>query len=235
MRVVVMEHEQAVRFDRGRLAGVLGPGRHRVRRRRHRVEVFDLRSRIQTVPGQEILTADGASVRLTLAATTRIVDPVAMLRATQSAVEEIHLALQIAVRDAVAELDLAATVAARATLGPRIAEVVAPQAAGFGVELVAVAVKDVMLPAELRRAFADVVTARQQGLAALERARGETAALRSLANAARLAESTPGLMQLRTLQVAETARTTLVLGPGGAVVATATEVPPPQSPLQAPA
>ncbi|MCA1706792.1 MAG: hypothetical protein LC808_27445 [Actinobacteria bacterium] len=42
--------------------------------------------------------------------------------------------------------------------------------------------------------------ARAEGLAALERARGETAALRNLANAARLCADNPALLQLRLLQ-----------------------------------
>jgi len=59
----------------------------------------------------------------------------------------------------------------------------------------------------------------EQGLAALEKARGETAALRNLANAARLVEDNPALMQLRLLQsLGETSGNTVVLGmsaPGG--------------------
>jgi len=57
------------------------------------------------------------------------------------------------------------------------------------------------------------VKARQEGLAALERARGETAALRSLANAAHLIERNPALMQLRLLQaVGQNSGNTVVLG-----------------------
>jgi len=57
------------------------------------------------------------------------------------------------------------------------------------------------------------VRARREGLAALERARGETAALRNLANAARMIEQNPHLLQLRTLQVMEhTMGNTYVLG-----------------------
>jgi regulator of protease activity HflC (stomatin/prohibitin superfamily) len=43
-----------------------------------------------------------------------------------------------------------------------------------------------MFPADLKRAFAETLKAKQEGQAALERARGETAALRNLANAAGL-------------------------------------------------
>ncbi len=47
------------------------------------------------------------------------------------------------------------------------------------------------------------MNARKEGLAALERARGETAALRNLANGAKVLENNPHLMQLRLLQVLE--------------------------------
>jgi hypothetical protein len=45
-----------------------------------------------------------------------------------------------------------------------------------------------------------LIRARQEGLAALERARGEQAALRSLANAAKMLDGNPALMNLRILQ-----------------------------------
>ena len=48
--------------------------------------------------------------------------------------------------------------------------------------------------------LADFLTETNEGLAALERARGEQAALRSLANAARLMRGNPELQALRTLQ-----------------------------------
>ena len=59
-----------------------------------------------------------------------------------------------------------------------------------------------MLPAEIRRAVTEVLLARERGRADLERARSEAAALRSLANTARLLEEHPGLLHLRTLQAA---------------------------------
>ena len=46
-------------------------------------------------------------------------------------------------------------------------------------------------------------TALKEGLAALERARGESAALRNLANAARLFDDNPNLRQLRLFQILE--------------------------------
>ena len=70
-----------------------------------------------------------------------------------------------------------------------------------------------MFPGQLKEIFAQVVKARKEGLAALERARGETAALRNLANAAKMAEKSPALMQLRLIQaVGESSGNSVVLG-----------------------
>ena len=80
-------------------------------------------------------------------------------------------------------------------------------------ELQGADVKDLTLPGELKQIFTQVVRARQEGLAALEKARGETAALRNLANAAHMIERNPHLMQVRLLQVlGQQPGTTVVLG-----------------------
>src|SRR5205085_8276047 len=90
-----------------------------------------------------------------------------------------------------------------------------------GLSVLALEIKDAMLPNDLKRAFSEVLKAKQEGQAALERARGESAALRSLANAARVLEGNPALMNLRLMQslsAAQGAGNTLVVGvPGGFV------------------
>jgi hypothetical protein len=61
-------------------------------------------------------------------------------------------------------------------------------------------VKDVILPPELRSAYAELVTSRTRGQAQLEAARAETAALRSLANGAKLLDEHPALARVRLVQ-----------------------------------
>ena len=88
----------------------------------------------------------------------------------------------------------------RVAIGAQLRELIAPQAEAVGVQVHAVEVRDVMLPGELRKAFSEVLKAKQEGQAALERARGESAALRNLVNAARLIDNQPALATLRFLQ-----------------------------------
>ena len=104
--------------------------------------------------------------------------------------------------------------------GAQLLARVQPEAGKIGINILAVEVKDVMFPADLKRAFSEVLKAKQEGQAALERARGESAALRNLANAARVLEGNPALMNLRLMQsllAAQNAGHTLVLGMPGFV------------------
>ncbi len=85
--------------------------------------------------------------------------------------------------------------------------------ADLGIRVSSVRARDLMLPGELRKAALETVLAKERGRADLERARAEAAALRSLANTARLLEENPSLLRLRTLQVAATPGTQVVLDP----------------------
>lgn len=80
-----------------------------------------------------------------------------------------------------------------------IAETLRAIAAEMGLEVRSAAVKDLMVSGSLKEAFSKVARAKQKGLAALEKARGESTALRHLANAAKMMEKNPQLYQLRAL------------------------------------
>lgn len=210
-RITLMEWERGVRFDHGRLAGVAGPGRHRYRRRRTSFITVDLRPHVVVVAGQELLTADGISVKLSLVLRWHVTDPAMFIQSADVAGQAVYVEAQLALRGAVGGVDVDALLAGRDALGDEVLAAAAPACAAYGVELLGVGVRDVMFPGELKRVFAQVLTARQEGLAALERARGEVASLRALANAARMLRDQPELLQLRTLQAAAGAGATVVV------------------------
>ena len=214
MRIVVPEWERVLRYVDGRFVEVLGPGVHRRRRWRSRGVRVDLRARLVAVAGQEVLTADGVSVKLSLLARCRVADPRRSHEAAERPDDFVYAALQLAAREAVAARTLDEVLAARAELGAELATAAADMVGEVGYVLDGVAVRDLMVPTELRRAAAEVATARAQGLAALERARSEVAATRALANAAKLVAGNPALLQLRTLQAVEAGGATVVLTTG---------------------
>ena len=198
-RHVVRQWERGLLFRHGSLVATLGAGAHRRWRSGYTMRRVDLRPWVATVPTQEVPTADGVTAKVTVAGPVTVVDPVAFVVATQDAHAALYLAVQVALRELVASVAVDELVASRAELGDRLTAAVRGLDA-IGVALTRLEIKDIVLPGDLKRAQADVLVARAQGLAALERARGETAALRNLANAARLAADNPVLVQLRLLQ-----------------------------------
>lgn len=216
MRIVVQEWERVLLYRDGRFTEVLGPGRHRRPRwRRTRVRVV-VRPRLLVVPGQEVLTADGLSVKVSLTVACRTADARRWHEAVEDADGFVYAALQVALREAVAVRTLDELLTARDTVPDDVRARVEAAAGAVGVVVESLALRDVMVPAELRRAAAEVAAARAQGQAALERARGEVAATRALANAARMVADQPALLQLRTLQAVEAGGATVHLSVGPA-------------------
>ncbi len=213
LSVVVERHEKVLVVQDGTVAAVLGPGRHR-RRRRSSYERVDVRERISTVPAQEVLTADTVTLKVSVAMRWQVVDPIAYT-AVADAEAVVYLAVQIALRDELSGRDALDVVrTGRAEVGPALLEAARLAAAGVGISLEDLVIKDIVLPAELRAAYADVLTARQRGQVQLETARAESAALRSMANAAKLLDEHPALARLRLVQAA-TYGSKLVLDVGG--------------------
>jgi regulator of protease activity HflC (stomatin/prohibitin superfamily) len=216
--VIVHEWERGLLFRYGQLAATLPPGRHRRWGAGFTVRAVDMRPWILTLPTQEVPTADLVNVKVTVAGQAVVIDPVAYVTAAQDARHGLYLAIQVALRETLAATPVDALLAGRADLGAGLADALrGVDQLGLAVERLEL--KDVILPGELKKAQAQVLVARAQGLAALERARGETAALRGLANAARMAADNPALVQLRLLQQLElSAGHTVVIGtpPAGA-------------------
>jgi regulator of protease activity HflC (stomatin/prohibitin superfamily) len=212
----VHDYQRGLRYRNGRLVGLLDPGTHIAVRPFTEIQLLDGRPTSITVPGQEILTADGVALRVSLTARYVVADPVAAVHNDQNYVTALYTALHGGLRESLAGRTADDVLAARAEIGPAVGGAVASELARLGVELLGVDVRDVMVPSELKRAFAGIVAARREGEAALERARGETAALRSLANAGRMIEDNPGLLQLRILQqLGGSSGNTIMLGVPG--------------------
>ena len=220
-KFVVPESHAGLLYHHGVFVRVLNAGRHILWGFGWSLNTMDLRRSFTLVAGQEVLTADNVALKLSLLVTHQVADPVKAMHETQNWATDLYNAAQLALRAVVGGVAVEALLNQRVEIGAQLLARVQADAAKIGINVHAVEVKDVIFPAELKRAFADALKAKQEGLAALERARGESAALRNLANAARVLEGNPALMNLRVLQslsAAQSAGNTLVLGvPGGFV------------------
>lgn len=210
---MIFEFQRGLLYRRGRFVRVLEPGRHWLRARDTLVQPVDVRPAFVTIPGQEVLSADGVTLKVSIAAQYEVADLDVAFNETQDAMAALYLTLQMALREIVGAAKIDELLENRQRFAERLVAIAAEPVATLGLRLLAADIKDIMFPGELKRIFAQVVQAKQEGLAALEKARGETAALRNLANAARMVEENPALLQLRMLQaVAGQPGSTLVVG-----------------------
>jgi regulator of protease activity HflC (stomatin/prohibitin superfamily) len=75
--------------------------------------------------------------------------------------------------------------------------------AELGITLLRVAVKDIILPGDIRTLLTNVVAAEKLALANVIRRREETAATRSLLNTAKVMEDNPVALRLKELETLE--------------------------------
>jgi regulator of protease activity HflC (stomatin/prohibitin superfamily) len=212
VRAVIFEYERGVVYRQGKFHRVLQPGGYWLYARLEKMQKIDIRARFITIPGQDVLTSDNISIKVSLAVNFSVDDPFKAITSSFNYSESLYSILQLEVRDLFGATPIDELLVNRKQIGAALYEKSKEKAMGLGLVLLSADIKDIMLPGDLKNIFAQIVNARNEGLAALERARGESASLRNLANAAKLLENNPALLQLRILQSLESkSGNTLVL------------------------
>jgi regulator of protease activity HflC (stomatin/prohibitin superfamily) len=212
-RITILEYEKGLKYVKGNFKAVIGPGQYWYIPFFVVIQKIDVRPRFVSITGQEVLSSDGVTLKVSLAANYEISDPNVAINKSQSFQEALYLELQLALRTIIGSAEIDTVLNSRDELSKKLTEMTETKARDLGLRLISANLKDIMFPGKLKEIFAQVVNARKEGLAALEKARGETAALRSLANAAKMIESNPSLMQLRLVQaLGESKGNTLILG-----------------------
>jgi regulator of protease activity HflC (stomatin/prohibitin superfamily) len=212
----------------GRFVRELGPGRYVRVDPLARTRIVQVSRAPLPVPLAEftVVSKDQFSFRVGLSPIVEVVDARAFTE-SQPAVEPSYFTQfmpQVASHTALQTLTASATLEAVASHGlrdlfadPKLlpSSVQAKLADALpGARIPSVLMTAITLPPETRKMFTEVERSRIEAEAALERARGEQAALRALANAARLLKDNPALANLRFLQTLEQAPgpKTIVLG-----------------------
>ncbi|TXI45466.1 MAG: slipin family protein [Lysobacter sp.] len=192
-------------FVDGRFVRTLDPGSYAFWnfQKNATIDLVDLRVQAVEVAGQELLTRDKVSLRVNLAASVRVVDAVASRTKVAKSGEQVYRELQYGLRKAVSAKTLDELLGDKASLDGDIFGYVRGKAEAFGVEVLGVGVKDVILPGEMREILNGVVQAEKSAQANVIRRREEANAARSLLNTAKLIDESPVLMRLKELEALE--------------------------------
>ncbi|HUB91337.1 MAG TPA: slipin family protein [Dyella sp.] len=192
-------------FVDSKLVRALAPGAYAFWNFRKNVaaEVIDLRVQSVEVSGQELLTRDKVSLRVNLAASVRVVDPIAARTKVAKYGDYLYRELQYGLRKAVSAKTLDELLGDKASLDSDIFAYVHGRVSELGLDVLGVGVKDVILPGDIKEILNGVVQAEKAAQANVIRRREEANATRSLLNTARLIEESPTLMRLKELEALE--------------------------------
>ncbi len=220
--VTISEHQRGLLYLQGKFAKVLEPGRHAFWSQasaRASVRVIDMRRQQLTLQGQELMTRDKVTLRLTLTVEYAPADPAVAEHVIANAEQAIYLLVQLASRDYIASVTLDELLEGRDAMTRYLEAHTVQEAAQMGIRIERVGVKDVVLPGEMKVLLNRVIEAEKQAAANVILRREEAAATRAMANAARTMTQEPALMRLKELETLERIATRihelrLVIGTG---------------------
>src|SRR5262249_6779297 len=174
-------------FRDGSFVEALPAGRHVFWKNIADVKILpvDTRELMLDVAGQEIMTADKVTLRLNALVSYRVVDVRLAVGVCDDARQALYRDTQLALRALVGGRELDSFLADKDGVVSELEQAVRRRVAAIGLEVLAVGIRDVILPGEMKDLLNKVTEARKAAEANLIARREETAAMRSQANTAR--------------------------------------------------
>ena len=200
---VVDQYQRGVVLTLGKFSGIREPGLRFVVPVIQRIIMVDIRSTPIDVPKQEIITKDNVTAGVDAIVYFRVIDaPRAVLETTNYVYATSQFA-QAALRDVTGNFELDDLLSKREEISQQIKEIVDKQTDQWGIDVEAVKIQNIELPSDMKRAMAKQAEAERERRSNIINAEGERAAAETLAEAARIISSTPGAINLRTLNTVE--------------------------------
>jgi hypothetical protein len=101
-----------------------------------------------------VLSSDGVTLKVSLAANFAIADPNVAGNKVSSYKEALYLELQLALREIIGTTDIDTLFDGCGAFSNRLMEIAEPKAAALGLNLISVNLKDIMFPGKLKEVFA---------------------------------------------------------------------------------
>lgn len=197
---ILREYERAVVFRLGKFYMTKGPGLIVLIPFIDKIERVDLRVLTINVDTQEIITKDNVTVHVDAITFFRVVDAEKAVIQVEHFFSATTWLAQTTLRSVLGQVELDELLAERDTINKKIQEIIDRQTDAWGIKVVSVEVKDVVLPESMKRAMARQAESERDRRAKIIHAQGEFQAAKKLVQAGEMMEKTPTSLQLRFLQ-----------------------------------
>ena len=198
---IIDQFERGVVLCLGRYSRTLQPGLNFIIPVLERVIKVDIRITTVDIPQQEVITKDNVPVGINAVVyfqVERAEDAVLKIKDYRYAVSQYA---QAALRDVVGGVELDTLLVERQKLAEDIKRIVDEETTEWGINVTAIKIQDIELPADMKRAMAKQAEAERERRAVIIRAQGELTASENLKKASE--NLAAGGISIRTLQTIE--------------------------------
>ena len=196
---ILREYERGVLFTLGRFTRVAGPGFVIVIPVIQQMVRTDLRTVVEDVPSQDVISRDNVSVSVNAVIYFRIVNPERAVIAVEDYRSATSQLAQTTLRSVLGKHELDEMLAERDRLNADIQEILDRQTDPWGIKVANVEIKHVDIDESMVRAIAKQAEAERQRRARIINAEGERQAAEKLVEAGEILARESGAMQLRYL------------------------------------
>lgn len=197
---ILREYERGVIFRLGKLLGTKGPGLILLIPIVDRMVRMDLRVVTIDVARQEVMTRDNVPMTVDAVVYFRVIDPAAAVVRVEKYLKATSLISQTTLRSVLGQAELDELLSQRDKINLRLQEIIDRQTDPWGIKVIAVEVRDIVLPDSMKRAMARQAEAERERRAKIINAEGEFQAAEKLVQAASMISAQPIALQLRFLQ-----------------------------------
>jgi regulator of protease activity HflC (stomatin/prohibitin superfamily) len=197
---ILREYERAVVFRLGKLLRAKGPGIVFLIPFIDKIERVDMRVLTINVDKQEVITKDNVTVNVDAITFFRVVDAEEAVIKVERYIHATSMLAQTTLRSIVGQVELDELLANREKINKNIQDIIDRQTDPWGIKVVSVEVRDVVLPENMKRAMARQAETERDRRAKVINAEGEYQAAERLVEAAKIIEQAPAALQLRFLQ-----------------------------------
>lgn len=196
----VNQYQRGVMFTLGKYTGTKMPGWRLVVPIFQQMRRVDIRTKAVDVPDQEAITKDNVSIHINAVIYYKVSNAEKSIIEVENFYYAISQLAQTTMRNAVGEVSLDELLKNRDDIAHRIQGIVDKASDPWGIKVESVELKDIVLPADLKRTMAKEAEAEREKRAVIIRAAGEVEAAENMRKAASTLNTAPGALHLRTLQ-----------------------------------
>jgi len=197
---VAAQWERGVVLRLGKYHGLKGPGVMLIFPVMDTVRFVDTRLLTLDIPHQQVITRDNVPVRVDGVIFFQVRDSERAVITVQDYRFAVSQYAQASLRDVIGSMTLDELLSERDQIQSKIASVVESRASTWGTHIDSIRLLDIDMPEDLKRMMSRQASAEREKRATITKAEGDRDAALNLAAAAATMTSSPGAMQLRTLQ-----------------------------------